>query len=275
MINHVGVKMKQLPATATAALKGGREAVSTDPSIETVLVFFFLFFFAWRWKSMRAEDKKQKLILVPQRSLTQHSFKKMLRRTSPMQSCDNRRHQVTLFRAKMRVAIPFNGRRKRFIARTLGRREEATALRDPALLCCLSLWPLLTTPSRVFFFFFFLRQELQREFPAVSLPAQRMRGTLTPRTRAESNIAECSDAPWPPFFLFHYSLVVGRSSEVERRWQNRQKMSSHTPEVGMHVCSRNRLLVNSEMKVKVWMEMTKRTKHCRRARDEMTAKWHG
>ena len=34
-------EMKQPPATTTAALKGGREAVSTDPSVETVLVFFF------------------------------------------------------------------------------------------------------------------------------------------------------------------------------------------------------------------------------------------
>ena len=58
------------------------------------------------------------------------------------------------FRAKMWVAIPFNDRRNRFIARTLGRREEATALRDPALLCCLSLWPPLTTLGRVFFLFF-------------------------------------------------------------------------------------------------------------------------
>ena len=56
MINHVGVKMKQPPATTTAALKGGREAVSTDPSIETVLVFFFRL----ALKSMRAEDEKQR-----------------------------------------------------------------------------------------------------------------------------------------------------------------------------------------------------------------------
>ena len=37
-----------------------------------------------------------------------------------------------------------------------------------------------------------------------------MRGVLTPRTRAESNIAECIDAslPPPPFFLFHYPLVL-------------------------------------------------------------------
>ena len=41
MINHIGVKMIKPPATTTAALKGGREAVSTDPSVETVLVFFF------------------------------------------------------------------------------------------------------------------------------------------------------------------------------------------------------------------------------------------
>ena len=38
---------------------------------------------------------------------------------------------------------------------------------------------------------------------------QRMRGISTPRTRAESDIAKCSDAPLPPpFFLFHYPLTV-------------------------------------------------------------------
>ena len=31
---------------------------------------------------------------------------------------------------------------------------------------------------------------------------QRMRGISTPRTRAESDIAECSDAPLPPPFFY-------------------------------------------------------------------------
>ena len=38
---------------------------------------------------------------------------------------------------------------------------------------------------------------------------QRMRRISTPRTRAESDFAECSDASLPPpFFLFHYPLVA-------------------------------------------------------------------
>ena len=37
---------------------------------------------------------------------------------------------------------------------------------------------------------------------------QRMRGISTPRTTAESDIAECSDAPLPPpLFFFHYPLI--------------------------------------------------------------------
>ena len=61
MINHVGVKMKQPPASTAAALKGGREAVSTDPSIETVVVFFRL---ALKINA-RGGRETEKLIIVP------------------------------------------------------------------------------------------------------------------------------------------------------------------------------------------------------------------
>ena len=43
-----------------------------------------------------------------------------------------------------------------------------------------------------------------------------MRGVLTPRTRAEPNIAECIDASLPPpFFLFHYPLVRPASNRTK------------------------------------------------------------
>ena len=59
--------MKQPPATTTAALnlKGGREAVSTDPSIETVLVCFILRL-ALKINA-RGGWETEKLIIVPLR----------------------------------------------------------------------------------------------------------------------------------------------------------------------------------------------------------------
>ena len=64
MINHVGVKMKQPPATTTATLKGGRDAVSTDLYIETVLVCLFFFRLALKINA-RGVRKTEKLIIVP------------------------------------------------------------------------------------------------------------------------------------------------------------------------------------------------------------------
>ena len=55
-------KMKQPPSTTTAALKGGREAVSTDPSIETVLVFFLRLALKI---NARGGRETEKLIIVP------------------------------------------------------------------------------------------------------------------------------------------------------------------------------------------------------------------
>ena len=55
-------EMKQPPATTTAALKGGREAVSTDPSIETVHVLFFRLALKINTRGGRETEK---LIIVP------------------------------------------------------------------------------------------------------------------------------------------------------------------------------------------------------------------
>ena len=143
-------------------------------------------------------------------SSSRRSFPKMLRRTSPKQSRDNRRQQVTVFRAELRAVIRFNSRRNWFIARPW--RGETTAL---LLFFVVHLSDLRVrshhfTVSQVFFFLA-PRVTKRKEFPAVWLTAQRMRGVLTPRTRAESNIAECIDASLPPpFFLFHYPLIVPR-----------------------------------------------------------------
>ena len=52
IINHVGVKMKQPPLWRA----GGKRSPRT-PLLRQCL---FLFFFAWRWKSMRAVDEKQR-----------------------------------------------------------------------------------------------------------------------------------------------------------------------------------------------------------------------
>ena len=59
-------------------------------------------------------------------SSSRRSFAKMSWRTSPKQSRDNRRQQVTVFLAKMRAVIRFNSRRNWFIARPW--RGETTAL---------------------------------------------------------------------------------------------------------------------------------------------------
>ena len=108
------------------------------------------------------------------------------------------------------------------------------------LLCCPSLWPPSSlTPLPCLSqacFFLAPRVTKRKEFPAVWLTAQRMRGVLTPRTRAESNIAECIDASLPPPFFFysttpyqvsgillHYSLWNGnaatklRETKIEQR----------------------------------------------------------
>ena len=67
MINHVGVKMKQPPATITAALKGGREAVSGSPRtplLRQCLFFFFFFRLALKINA-RGGGETEKLIVVP------------------------------------------------------------------------------------------------------------------------------------------------------------------------------------------------------------------
>ena len=125
---------------------------------------------------------------------------------------DNRRQQVTVFRAKMRAVIRFNSRRNWFIARPW--KGETTAL--------LLFFVVHLSDRRVRSHhftvsvkpFFFWRQEntKRKEFPAVWLTAQRMRGVLTPRTRAESNIAECVDASLPPPFFFYSTTPYWKSS---------------------------------------------------------------
>ena len=150
-------------------------------------------------------------------SSSRPSFPKMLWRTSPKQSRDNRRQQVTVFRAKMRAVIRFNtGRRNGFIARPW--RGETTALLffvvHLSYLTSEFAHTALTVSVKLFFFFLAPRCTKRKEFPAVWLTAQRKRGVLTPRTRAESNIAECIDASLPPpFFLFHYYPLVGLSRD--------------------------------------------------------------
>ena len=133
------------------------------------------------------------------------SFPKMLWRTSPKQSRDNRQQQVTVFRAKMRAVIRFNSRRNWVIARPW--RGETTAL----LFFVVHLSDLRVRSHRSHclsqaFFFLAPRGTKRKEFPAVWLTAQRMRRVLTPRTRAESNIAQCIDASLPPPLFFFIPL---------------------------------------------------------------------
>ena len=61
---------------------------------------------------------------VVQWSSSRRSFAKILWRTSPKQSRDNRRQQVIGFRAKMRAVIRFNSRRNWFIARPEEERQQ-------------------------------------------------------------------------------------------------------------------------------------------------------
>ena len=82
-------------------------------------------------------------------SSSRRSFAKMLWRTSPKQSRDNRRQQVTVLRAEMRAVIRFNSRRNWFIARPW--RGETTALLLFFFFCTNSedrFWPLQAENSR-------------------------------------------------------------------------------------------------------------------------------
>ena len=143
-------------------------------------------------------------------SSSRRSFPKMLWRTSPKQSRDNRRQQLTLvFRAKMRAVIRFNSRRNWFIARPWRRETTALLLFFVVHLSDLRVRSHHFTVS-VKPFFLAPRVTKRKEFPVVWLSAQRMRGVWTPRTRAESNIAKCMDASLPPPFLFHYPLAEAR-----------------------------------------------------------------
>ena len=138
----------------------------------------------------------------------------MLWRTSPKQSRDNRRQQVTVFRLRC-------GRSSDWIA------EETDSSPDPEeerqQHSCSSLLSISLTSefahttslsqSSLFFFFLAPRVTKRKEFPSVWLTAKRMRGVLTPRTRAESNIAECIDASLPPLFLIPLPLTLIQQKE--------------------------------------------------------------
>ena len=140
-------------------------------------------------------------------SSSRRSFPKMLWRTSSKQSRDNRRQQVTVFRAKMRAVIRFNSRRNWFIARPW--RGETTAL----LFFVVHLSDLRVRSHRSHClspaFFLAPGGTKRKEFPAVWLTAQSMRGVLTPRTELSqtSQIASmrlCHPLcfiPLPPSFV--------------------------------------------------------------------------
>ena len=139
-------------------------------------------------------------------SSSRRSFAKMLWRTSPKHSRDNRRQQVTVFRAKMRAVIRFNSRRNWFIARPW--RGETTAL----LLFFVVHLSDLRVRSHHFTVSvkpFFWRQELPRErnFPRFDWPPNACVGfwRLEPKlsqTSQNGSMRRCH----PPFFSFHYPL---------------------------------------------------------------------
>ena len=138
-------------------------------------------------------------------SSSRRSFAKMLWRTSPKQSRDNRRQQVTVFRAKMRAVIRFNSRRNWFIARPWRgeKQHSCSSLLSISLTsdCPSSLTPL-HCPSQAFFFW---RQELPREriFPRFDWPLNACVGfwRLEPelsQTSQNASMRRCH----PPFFFY-------------------------------------------------------------------------
>ena len=140
-------------------------------------------------------------------SSSRRSFAKMLWRTSPKQSRDNRRQQVTVFRAKMR-------RPSDSIA------EETDSSPDPeeerqqhsCSLLSISLTSEFAHTALSQLFFFGAKRFKRKEFPAVWLTAQRMRvgfWRLEPelsQTSQNASMRRCH----PPFFLFHYPLLWPR-----------------------------------------------------------------
>ena len=85
----------------------------------------------------------------------------MLCRTPPKQLRDNRRQQVTVFRAKMWAVIRFNSRRNRFIARPW--RGETTALLLFFVVHLSDLWVRSHHSQSSFFFFFFGAKSYQEK----------------------------------------------------------------------------------------------------------------
>ena len=148
-------------------------------------------------------------------SSSRRSFAKMLWRTSPKESRDNRRQQVTVFRAKMRAVIRFNTSEN---TDSSPDPEEKRQQHSCSSLLSISLTSefahtTLTVSVKLFLFGAKSYQEKRISRGLISID----RSTHAWGFDAESNIAECSDVAWPPpLFLFHDPLLPLTSRDFSR-----------------------------------------------------------